>query len=168
VGFEMVPKGGTARWYLEFGGESTVEALYGVPAGSRWLGTFDREEAVRRESLDFFAAGHPLVEGVLAELRDGTRGRLALLEIADTMPGTGVLVVTKDGPEFRLAAFDLDGGSRPDWVDAIEDDRDLDEVPASAWDEPEWSDRVRALLALLPIDGDIVALAGVRSGPSGS
>jgi hypothetical protein len=76
--------------------------------------------------------------------------------------------VTKDGPEFRLAAFDLHGTARPDWVEAIEAHRDLREIPAAAWDVPEWADRVRALLARLPIDGDIVALAGVRSGPFGS
>jgi hypothetical protein len=44
-----------------------------------------------------------------------------------------------------LAAFDLDGESRPDWGG------------------PEWSDRVRTLLARLEVDSEIVALAGVRA-----
>jgi hypothetical protein len=34
------------------------------------VGTFDREEAVEDESIDFFASGHPLVEGVLAFVED--------------------------------------------------------------------------------------------------
>lgn len=41
-----------------------------VPGGSSFVGTFDREEAVEDEAVDFFASGHPLVEGVLAYFED--------------------------------------------------------------------------------------------------
>jgi ATP-dependent helicase HepA len=162
-GFEIEPKPGVACWYLEFGGQATVETLHAVPPGSRWLGTFDREEAVHRESLDFLATGHPLVEGVLAELRDGTRGQLALIEVPGDPPGTGVLMVAKDGPDFELFACDLDGQPRPAWVAAVQNPRTkLREIPAAVWGEPRWADRVRGLLSRLEIDGDLVAVAGVR------
>jgi len=164
-GFDAEPKPGSACWYLEFGGHATVETLHGVAAGSRWLGTFDRAEAVRRESLDFFAAGHPLVEGVLAELRDGTRGQLALVEIPGP-PGVGVLAVAKDGPQFQILATDLDGRTRPDWIAALnESAAGLREIPAAAWTEPRWAERVRALLSRLEIPGELVAVAGVRAAP---
>ena len=35
-----------------------------------FLGTFSREEAVRDESIDFYASGHPMVEGLLAHLEE--------------------------------------------------------------------------------------------------
>jgi ATP-dependent helicase HepA len=165
-GFEMEPKPGNACWYLEFGGHATVETLHGVLPGARWLGTFDREEAVQRESLDFFATGHPLVEGVLGELRDGTRGQLALLEIPGGPPGAGVLMVAKDGPEFELFACDLKGRPRPAWVEAVNDPRTrMREVPPAVWDEERWSRRVRDLLSRLKIQGELVAIAGVRTAP---
>ena len=54
----------------ELGNEAVVDSLPGVPGGSSFVGTFDREEAVEDESIDFFASGHPLVEGVLAYFED--------------------------------------------------------------------------------------------------
>ena len=163
-GFEIEAKGGTATWYLEFGTDATVETLYGVPAGSRFLGTFDRAEAVRRESLDFFAAGHPLVEGILAEVSDGTRGRVALMEILGTgLEGAGVLVVSRDGPEVVTRAVDLEGNDRPEWVDFVLDPPgEVREIPSALWKVPDWGDGVRSVLAGLEIDGEIDALAGVR------
>jgi len=55
---------------IEFGNEAVVDSLPGVPGGSAYVGTFDREEAVEDESIDFFASGHPLVEGILAYFED--------------------------------------------------------------------------------------------------
>ncbi|MDP6582201.1 MAG: helicase-related protein, partial [Vicinamibacterales bacterium] len=43
------------RHSIELGTRARVESLPGVQAGSRFLGTFDREEAVRDESIDFFS-----------------------------------------------------------------------------------------------------------------
>jgi len=54
-----------------------------VAGGTRFLGTFDRAEAVLREELEFFASGHPLVEGLLSELETVAR-RAALVELAGT------------------------------------------------------------------------------------
>jgi ATP-dependent helicase HepA len=64
-----------------FGNQARVDSLPGVPGGASFLGTFDREEAVADESIDFFASGHPLVEGILAEIDDGPLGRTAILHV---------------------------------------------------------------------------------------
>ncbi|HQR47205.1 MAG TPA: SNF2-related protein, partial [Thermoanaerobaculia bacterium] len=65
---EMAERSGVATWYLELGGDAVLEHLPGVPSGSRFLGTFDRDEAVLKEEIDFFSSGHPLVEGLFAGL----------------------------------------------------------------------------------------------------
>ncbi len=67
---------------IELGNEALVDSLPGVPGGTGFLGTFDREEAVADERLDFFAAGHPLVEGVLAHLEESPLGRVTVLRVA--------------------------------------------------------------------------------------
>jgi ATP-dependent helicase HepA len=163
-GFDMEPKGGKACWYLEFGSAATVETLHGVPAGSRFLGTFDRQEAVRRESYDFFASGHPLVEGILNELAEGTRGQVVLLEVPGTgFEGAGVLVVARDGAQVEITMLDLDGSRRPEWLAALRARRpETRGVTGEAWAVPKWGSRVRALLSRLEVDGDLAALAGVR------
>ncbi len=162
-GFEMEPKGGEAVWYLEFGGEALVERLHGVPVGSRFLGTFDRAEAVARESLDFYAAGHPLVEGVLTEIADGNRGRLALLEVPGAgVEGIGVLAVTRQGAELDIVALDLDGRERPEWVSPVLEARWVREVPGTAWMVPDWADRVRRLFAARDLTPHLAAVCGFR------
>jgi ATP-dependent helicase HepA len=162
-GFEMESKGGAAQWYLEFGSEATVETLHGVAPGNRYLGTFDREEAVAKESLDFFASGHPLVEGILAELADGTRGQVILAEVPGSKsPGVGVVLVLRDGVGFRFLALDLDGRERPEWVSGLLEARTVREIPGTAWTVPDWRDRVRALLAEHVEKGRLLAACGVR------
>jgi ATP-dependent helicase HepA len=66
LGFRVEHLRGQRIYAIELGNESVVDSLPGVPGGSSYVGTFDREEAVADESVDFFASGHPLVEGVLA------------------------------------------------------------------------------------------------------
>ena len=120
LGLRIVEKGGTALYYLEMGTSLTVESLPGVPDESRWLGTFDREEALEKDELDFFASGHPLVEGLLLELEDGVRGRASMFTLPSAeLRGAGVLCVFKDGPEFCGVAFDTKGEPRPEWVPKI-------------------------------------------------
>src|SRR5450830_1292354 len=80
-GFDTAERVGKRTWYVEFGADALVEHLPGVAGGARWLGTFNRDEAVRKEDLDFFASGHALVEGLFRELEDGARGRTGLLLI---------------------------------------------------------------------------------------
>ena len=110
LGLKIVDKGGEALYYLELGTSLTVEALPGVPEESRWLGTFDRAEAIAKDELDFFASGHPLVEGLLLELADGPRGRAAVLEIPhEARTDLGLLCVYKDGARWFPLAVDAAG-----------------------------------------------------------
>lgn len=120
LGFEVVARGGRAVTYVELGSSSRVEGLAGVPGGSRFLGTFDREEALARDELDFFASGHPLVEGLLDELASGDRGRAAMAEVPGLPTGaTGLLGLVAAPEGLRAVAVDTEGTSRPDWVSPL-------------------------------------------------
>jgi ATP-dependent helicase HepA len=70
LGFRVEHVRGRRIFAIEFGSEALVDSLPGVAGGSTFVGTFDREEAVEDESIDFFASGHPLVEGILAYFED--------------------------------------------------------------------------------------------------
>jgi ATP-dependent helicase HepA len=88
LGFRVEHVRGRRTFAIEFGNEAVVDSLPGVRGGSAFVGTFDREEAVEDETVDFFASGHPLVEGLLAYFEDTssvTRGR-ANAEPDDTSP----------------------------------------------------------------------------------
>ena len=119
-GFETAERAGRRTWYLEFGADALVEHLPGVAGGSRWLGTFDRAEAVEKEELDFFASGHALVEGIFRELEDGPRGRVALLSLEKAgVSSAGVLFAFRRGASVELVAASLDGREQPAWADQI-------------------------------------------------
>jgi ATP-dependent helicase HepA len=110
---------GHAVYSIELGHDALVESLPGVPGGSTFVGSFDREEAVDDETIDFFASGHPLVEGVFAHWDDSPLGRVAQLEVAiDGDPGEGLIAVYKDGAEPRIVALDR-SGTRADWSAAF-------------------------------------------------
>ncbi len=148
LGMKIVEKGAKALYYLELGASLTVESLPGVPEGSRWLGTFDREEAVDKEELDFYASGHPLVEGLLLELEDGQRGRAGLCEIADEEEtGEGLFCVFRDGPDWTPVVIDSAGKHRPDLasrlVDGLAEATPLD--PADLEIDEHWADALREL-----------------------
>lgn len=134
-GFTTAEKSGRRTWYLEFGAESLIEHLPGVSGGSRWLGTFDREEGVEKEELDFFASGHPLVEGLLQEMEDGFRGRVALARLPKAgLEAAGVLFVTRVGPEPKAAFLDLSGRSRPELATlAVRRRHDLKGISPDEW-----------------------------------
>jgi ATP-dependent helicase HepA len=105
---------------VELGNDALVDSLPGVPGGTSFIGTFDREEAVADERLDFFAAGHPLVEGVLAHLEESPLGRVAVLRVAiGAERGLGLLALYKDGPVFEAVVLDDAGRPRPDWAAAL-------------------------------------------------
>ncbi len=136
LGMKIVEKGGEALYYLELGASLTVESLPGVPEGSRWLGTFDREEAVDKEELDFFASGHPLVEGLLLELEDGRRGRAALCEIPNPEEsGAGLLCIYRDGPDWTPVVVDSAGQPRPELAARVVEGL----AEAAAVDPADWS-----------------------------
>jgi len=168
LGFTVVEKGGEARYYIEFGAEAIVEALPGVQGGSRFLGTFSRPEAVLREELDFFASGHPLVEGLLLELQDGVRGRAACLQFPSGFcAGSGLLVFWKEGARWWAEVVDADGAPRTDWVEPL-----LLALPEArtdfgfeAVDLSQWSRKLRELGQALIGKGEMVAAAFFRTAP---
>ena len=119
-GFDTAERVGKRTWYVEFGADALVEHLPGVAGGARWLGTFDRDEAVRKEDLDFFASGHALVEGLFRELEDGARGRTGLLLIEKAgVSGAGLLYVLRRGTGVEVTATGFDGSPRPEWAELI-------------------------------------------------
>jgi len=174
--FLHVEEHAVARTYsIELGGASLVDSLPGVPGGSSFLGTFDRELAVEDERLDFFASGHPLVEGVLAHLEDAPTGRVAVLRVALGDPtGLGLLALYKDGPAFEAVAVDSSGRRRPEWAKALRE-RPLRtrRVPPETARQPGWDAAVRRMaealdparrpVALAALIVETAGAAGVRS-----
>jgi hypothetical protein len=166
-GFETVSKPGRDTWYLEFGHESVIHSLPDVPEGSRWLGTFNREEAVEKETLDFFASGHPLVEGILLELEDGHRGQVTLMEISGTgAQGQGVAAIVKRGSEFEALPVDFRGVPHPEWAPYFtEEPGSRRPVAARNWEITQnegWPGLVRGLLHPLQAAGQLWAVAAFR------
>jgi ATP-dependent helicase HepA len=156
---------------IELGNQALVDSLPGVPGGASFLGTFDREEAVADERLDFFAAGHPLVEGVLAHLEESSLGRVAVLGVAiGSEKGLGLLALYKDGPSFEAVAVDARGRPRPDWADVLRR-RPLRtrRVRPGLPREPGWPAAIRRMAASLDPARRPVALAAlVVAGPDHS
>ncbi len=120
LGFNVERLRGSRRFAIDFGSEALVDSLPGVPGGSSYVGSFDREEAVEDESIDFFASGHPLVEGILAHVEDSVDGRVAYLELARGHErGEGLVAVYRDGPSVDVVAIDASGETRRDWAAAF-------------------------------------------------
>ncbi len=167
LGFHVESHERRRAFSIEFGAEALVDSLPGVPGGASYLGTFDRETAVADESLDFFAAGHPLVEGLLAFLEEAPIGRVSALCVAlGNEPGLALLALYKDGPSFEAVVLDAKGRRRPEWA-ALLRQRPLrtrrlgPEVTA----DPEWPKTMRRLAKRLPPGRKPVALAGLVVGP---
>ena len=136
---------------IEFGNQALVDSLPGVPAGSSYVGSFDREEAVEDETLDFFASGHPLVEGVFAHFDESSLGRVARIEVEiGRQEGEGLVAIYKDGPAFEVLAFDSAGKSRPEWAAAFRaGSLRARRVIDDAVDRRHWKAMVRRLAAKL-------------------
>jgi ATP-dependent helicase HepA len=120
LGFAVERPRGRRTFAIEIGSGALVDGLPGVPAGAAFVGSFDREEALEDETLDFFASGHPLVEGIFAHYEDSALGRVARfeVEIGDER-GEGLVAVYKDGPGHELVVIDASGRLRPDWAAAF-------------------------------------------------
>ena len=120
LGFTIERPRGRRIFAIELGNGALVDGLPGVPGGSSYVGSFDREEAVEDETIDFFASGHPLVEGIFAHFEDSALGRVARFEVEIGQErGEGLVAVYKDGPVFEVVAIDSAGRTRPDWAAAI-------------------------------------------------
>ena len=155
LGFRVEQVRGRRAYAIEFGNEAIIDSLPGVPGGSSFVGSFDREYAVEDESIDFFASGHPLVEGLLAHFEEDRKGRVARLEvgIADReagQAGRGLVAVYRDGPQFEVVAIDAGGLARPDWADAFYR-RPLSALKMKAEDAAahDWPELVTRLAPLL-------------------
>jgi len=151
LGFNVEHTRGHRVFAIELGSGALVESLPGVRSGSAYVGSFDREEAVEDETIDFFASGHPLVEGILAHYEDGVFGRAVRIELyAGAEAGEGLAAVYKDGPEFEVVAFDDAGRARPEWAAALrERPRRVRRVADHAPGRRAWTAMVRRLGARL-------------------
>jgi ATP-dependent helicase HepA len=120
LGFTIERPRGHRIFAIEIGGGALVDGLPGVPGGTSYVGSFDREEAVEIETIDFFASGHPLVEGVFAHYDESPVGRVARLELEiGRERGEGLVAIYKEGAVFEVVAIDSSGQTRPDWAAAI-------------------------------------------------
>ena len=120
VGFRVEQVSGRQAYAIEFGNEAIVDSLPGLAGGASFIGAFDREYAVEDETIDFFASGHALVEGLLAHFDEDPKGRVARLELrVPGQRGLGLAAIYKDGAGFAVTAVDADGQPRPEWADAL-------------------------------------------------
>ena len=120
LGFGVERMRGRRKFSIDFSNEALVESLPGVSGGSSFVGSFDREEAVEDESIDFFASGHPLIEGILAHVEDTQTGRVGYLEA--TMGGhrgDGIAAVYQRERGYDVIVLDEDRRPRPEWAAAF-------------------------------------------------
>ena len=152
LGFTIERPRGRRIFAIELGSGALVDGLPGVPGGSGYVGTFDREEALEEETLDFFASGHPLVEGILAHVEESDMGRVARFEVAiDDEQGEGLVVLYKETAGFDVVVIDSSGRARPDWAAAFRQ-RPLgarapsdESAPSTALGTGDWRAMVRHL-----------------------
>ncbi|HET8647215.1 MAG TPA: helicase-related protein, partial [Vicinamibacteria bacterium] len=167
LGLRAERRRGTRTWSIEFGNEALVDHLPGVGGGASFLGTFDRETAVADESLDFFAAGHPLVEGILGHLEDAGLGRVCALGVtlgADR--GHGLLALYRHPAGFEAVAVDESGRRRPDWVqDLLNRPLRTRRLARDLASGTAWPQRIQRLAAALDPGRDPAALAALVVGP---
>jgi ATP-dependent helicase HepA len=163
LGFTIERTRGRRGYAIEFGNEALVDSLPGVPGGSAYVGTFDREEAVDDESVDFFASGHPLVEGIFMHSDESLSGRVARVELAiGNEDGEGLVAIYKSGLAFDIVAFDATGRERPDWAAALRR-RPLGARRAieTGARPGEWVKPVRSLGARLDAPRRLYAIASI-------
>jgi ATP-dependent helicase HepA len=170
LGLRVDEKSGPRTWSIDLGNEALVDHLPGVAGGASFLGTFDREAAVADESIDFFASGHPLVEGILAHLEESPLGRVTVLQVAfGSESGVGLLALYRDEPGFTAVALDESGAPRPDWTRALMT-RPLRarHAPTDEIGGPGWRERVRRLASALDGERQPVAVAALVFDPEGA
>jgi ATP-dependent helicase HepA len=162
LGFNVEHTRGRRTFAIELGNESLVDNLPGVPGGASYIGSFDREEAVDDESVDFFASGHPLVEGVFAHMEDSQMGRVVRLELEiGSDRGVGLVAIYKDGPGFDVVARDHTGRERPDWAAVFRRRLLHARRVTTDIDDQEWTEVIRRLTTRLDSARRPHALAAV-------
>jgi ATP-dependent helicase HepA len=166
-GFEVEAQSGERTWLIGYGYEALVDHFFGVPLGTTLLGTFSRARAVDEETLDFFSSGHPLVEGILAELEEGPRGRVALLQIAGEEETFGLLAVYRDvrnSADWRAMAVDAKGQPRPDLAARLTAGAlETEPIEAKKWtSQASWKKAIRRMADGLPKEEKPQAVAAFR------
>lgn len=78
TGITVQDKDHHGTYFLALDRYTTLDGLPGVSIGTGYVGTFQRERALDREDHDFYATGHPLIEGIFSYLRDTPYGTVAL------------------------------------------------------------------------------------------
>ena len=151
LGFTIERPRGRRIFAIELGNGALVDSLPGVPGGSSYVGSFDREEALEEEALDFFASGHPLVEGIFAHFDESARGRVARFEIEFGQERSeGLVALYKDGPMFEVIAIDSTGRARHDWAAAFRERRvRARPIAGEPIEDQNWRRMVRRLGPLL-------------------
>ncbi len=156
-----------ARHWIELDARARVESLPGLPGEHSFLGTFYREEAVEDETIDYFASGHPLVEGILAHLDESSLGRAALLDVFGESGGRqlGLLAIYKNGGGFEAFAFDAQGREHPEWRQRLTDpELSAPRVRRDAWvAQSAWPQLITALGRALEGRGRPEAVAAFRA-----
>lgn len=168
LGFTIAHPPGHRVFSIEIGNNATVNGLPGVPGGSSFVGTFEREEAVDNEFIDFYASGHPLVEGLFAHYEESPIGRAVRFEVTFGKDAdAGLIAIYKDGPAFEIIAIDVSGQSRPDWAEAFfTRPITLRPILGAASKETEWQTMVRRLGAMLDPTRRLYAVAAVEVRPA--
>ena len=168
LGFTIAHPPGHRVFSIEMGNGATVDGLPGVPAGSGYVGTFDREEAVENEFIDFFASGHPLVEGIFAHYEEGALGRAVRFEIKlGDESDAGLVAIYKDGRAFEVVAIDVAGNARPDWAEAVvRRPINVRPVTGEAARNQDWRSMVRRLGAQLDPTRRLHAVAAIEVRPA--
>ncbi len=150
-GFDVEEQSGPDTHLITLGTEALVDRLPGVPPESRFLGTFSREYAVERETLDFFSSGHPLVEGILTEIHEGRHGRTACFSIKGSEEIFGLLAIYSDDQGVSAVAVDSSGRSRPELAaQLIDPDTRREYADYQLWTAmPEWRGAIQRLAGFL-------------------
>ncbi len=148
-----------------------VDSLPYVGFEGSFYGSFRREQAVGDDTVDYFASGHPLVEGLMAHLEESPKGRVALVRVREPAEGMekgfGLVAIFEDGPEHRIVVVDTKGRARKEWAELFERDPFPGErvgKPEEWTEQKSWPTMIRALGALFEKWGRPVAVAGLRVG----
>jgi len=168
LGFTIEQSRGARTFSIELGTGALIDDLPGVPGGSSYIGSFSREEAVENETIDFFASGHPLIEGIFAHYEESTLGRVTRFELQiGSERGEGLVAIYKDGRAFEIVAIDSAGLVRQSWAAAIRN-RPLEarRLTNEQAEHTDWRDLVRRLGAELNPTRRPHALAAIIVRPS--
>jgi ATP-dependent helicase HepA len=168
LGFSVEQGRGDRVFAIQLGHQALVDGLPGVPGGSTFVGTFSRDTALADDRLDFFASGHPLVEGVFAHLEENAIGRVSRFQIEFGAESTdGVIAIYKEGHGFDVSALDREGRQRRDWAELFRSGPLVIRTIASAEQQDSaWTAMVRSLAARLDPSRRPHALAAVIVRPA--